>query len=58
MPYQPVIAGTNGTPDQVVLDFLADMKAVEVWAAARSGGDREPDFAAIRERLLPCANGT
>ena len=52
MPDQPVIEGSNGTPDQVVLNFLADMKAAELWAFQQTINDDEWDLPAIRERYF------
>ena len=51
VPSQPVIAAANGTPEQVVRDFLADMKAVEVWAVGQAAGDDDWDVEEVRERL-------
>ena len=52
MPDHRVLEGTNGTPEQVVLNFLADMKAVELWAVTQTAGDDDWDFDAIRDRMF------
>jgi hypothetical protein len=45
VPDQPVVTAANGTPEQVVMNFLSDMKSVELWAnrqRLRSERDWEP----------------
>lgn len=52
----PLVAGANGTPDKVVMNYLAAMKEVELWAKRQrldSPGAWEPikaKFAVVRER--------
>jgi hypothetical protein len=47
---QPPIVGSTGSPDQVVLAYLAEMKRAEIWAN-RQGKDGDYDWDAIRARL-------
>jgi hypothetical protein len=53
MTEQPITRGTNGTPDEVVLGYVADMKQTELWAKrwASRKPEGEWDWTPVRTRL-------